>query len=427
MLAVQSSDGQNGCVFGDMLSRASPELVDNCLAILEECAADGADVTQMIDKLATRCVGVPVGGEEGARMCGTAYCYQHHGRCSVMKPAEPSAKVLRVCIAGVCCQPWSSMGKKAEWQHMEGTQCMMQWLHEMKLALPDVIIVECTPHFQHQHLRTIMEDSYQLAVLQISPELLGFPVKRVRKFMILTKSATTKMDTEVEVAGVDATFKRLFAHRVVARGSFFWRAPEPAVKSYIERCATARSLPVKKRGRDGALKSWSGFQVLGPGAQARLKGYEAKMSSLPGGRKSDVIVNIGQHPSHFKSLHSLVPTLLRRSALWCGAKGRKMMPAEALEVMGQRVFDDVGIDANSDHGPDGDGGSHGDSDTHGACPEAAQARPAAAPLFACPFRDLVLDGSLTDSQVQGMSGNAIHLGVMYAVQLFVYACVVKMA
>lgn len=311
-----------------------------------------------------------------------AFCEVHNGMCPVLRPPAPRSEALRLHAAGMNCYDWSTMGGKKLWLG-DSTKPFMQWLRERILAEEDVIVGECVLGFDHESFFDFLRDAYDLSLLKLSPTLIGEPAERQRKYMILLKRDRLKWLPCIEDYGVEDAFYRIFARRCCMLGQEKFRAPQQELDVYLESAVAKRHLPPHSR----SGKDWSFFQVGSESVRASIKEHEAHLqhnygNSVPA---EQWIANLSQRPTHMPATRFFVPALLRGSNLWLMGKRRWQLPGELLEVQGFNIY--------------------GSPDT---------------PQYECKIADHFK--SMPKSQLTSVAGNAMHLGIIGSVWLFILGC-----
>ena len=146
---------------------------------------------------------------------------------------------------------------------------------------------------------------------------------------------------------------------------------------------------------------WSNYQVLPPGARARLLDYERE------GRRKGIhfaralVFDLTQNvPFAGVSSSGLMPALLRRSRPWGSRARRYLLPTEALQVQG------VGPIYQHEH--------YGAEDVDKAINMPN--------LVRLPLYDEGLTHSFSDSELRSLAGNTMPLPMIGAALCFVLAC-----
>jgi hypothetical protein len=87
-----------------------------------------------------------------------AYCFQHEADCCI----HPPKSGLRCEVAGSTCVAWSSRGKGEHLSHLESTLPVIVWLWTLRLERPELVVHECTEHFQVSLLIAAVGDLYDI-------------------------------------------------------------------------------------------------------------------------------------------------------------------------------------------------------------------------------------------------------------------------
>ena len=112
----------------------------------------------------------------------------------------------------------------------------------------DFMILERTWGFDESiGLAPLEAAGFQVAVLKITPTLLGLPVNRKRKYMLLIKASVLQWAPEIRAQGRQESFEHLFQRDVVMRGDDLARASQQDIEDYRDEAVAARSLPATRR------------------------------------------------------------------------------------------------------------------------------------------------------------------------------------
>ena len=244
----------------------------------------------------------------------TAFCYRHGMSCLICPPlpqtrrrsqssmgrgggraeaaeaAEAPLRRRRGCVAGINCYDWSTMGGIQGWLG-ESTMIFFQFVRECLEADYDWIILECTQRFDLQGLRCL-EAKYMCVCLHISPQQLGFPANRPRKYMLLTHRARLAWLPCIEEIGHTAAFQKLFHRRVMLYGDELLRAPLVAQNIFAEQMIQQRGLPAQR----GSGRPWRVYQLLGPAMRVSVVRHESRAKRLRGGEVVRKLGNLRQTP-----------------------------------------------------------------------------------------------------------------------------------
>jgi hypothetical protein len=138
------------------------------------------------------------------------------------------------------------MGKHMGWLG-SGSLPSMQWVRERLMSDEDWVIVECVTSFDHSMLEKLLGDRFSLTVLNFSPTLLGIPVMRKRKYMILLKKGSLQWDSSIAGLGPQGAFELLVARKVTISGDCLCRAPCTEVSDSVATLVVKRGFPTKRR------------------------------------------------------------------------------------------------------------------------------------------------------------------------------------
>ena len=202
---------------------------------------------------------------------------------------------------------------------------------------------------------------------------------------MLLKKEVLRWSMDIQAEGCQKAFDRLFHRKCTFNGDEHFRAPKARTDAYAAGLAQKRGFPATRR--DG--RPWHHRVMLSPGTARRLKNYEKLAQARGFYKKSSLLVNLSQNPG-YADLHATIPTLLRRSQLWSMKRSRMMIPEEACEVMGMRLFN------SADDG------------------------------FESPMKQAILAGKLNDRELRSMSGNAMHLSAIGSCLVFVLSATHRM-
>ena len=294
----------------------------------------------------------------------------------------------------------------------------VQWLAERLTFKEDVAVCENTPAFDVETLSQMVAGTYDVAVLKLSPTVLGEPVERKRLYIILLRRDTRRWKADLighaaaasaaktarsttsggkRCQGLDKQLQRLFEQtfkrNVVMTVGDKFRAPEFSVRNFVERLAESNNLPPTT----ASGKPWSCFQAMSRAARAKVASHleklQEKTEHLHGFSDEAMACefhkwcsNLQQNADYMGPVSGNVPALLQNSNLWLFGKRRLALPMEHLEVQGWNVW--------------GNNNSYkGDL--------------------------LVAAGHMRDSRIKSFAGNGMHLHVVAAVLAFVMAVTEK--
>ena len=169
-------------------------------------------------------------------------------------------------------------------------------------AEPDVIIHECTQHFDFTILRSIFGVVYIVMSMVTSPVDLGYPASRPRRWTImLHRARRTPAFTLTR-----PVFLELFGRRRIASGHVFWFAPTELVATHIRKMAGQR-LYGRGNGDEDDIEAdidIAARDVLQPGVYQRLLNYERTCRRSR--RRPRFVVNLCQNVTFMRSYFASV-------------------------------------------------------------------------------------------------------------------------
>ena len=263
--------------------------------------------------------------EELTRKCRT------HGRDC---PAFPKASCGRfhLEISGVCCQPWSLRGRRRGWLDERSLPCLVL-VHQLLVALPHGICIECTPCFDFMTLAGLLEERYVGEFAVTCPSDLGLPLLRRRKYMWFDlRHSLHKVHFPLsQYADISRRARAL-------DGSIYMRATDEEVQAYyaaLLQKQQVRSCPLVPRRRVITLED-----VLKGGYLQRFREHMEQVESLrtsQRGRCHFLDISQSVEFGHLNKSHC-VPTLCRSSRLVyvppLGRQPRLVLPQEMLAMHG---------------------------------------------------------------------------------------------
>jgi hypothetical protein len=259
----------------------------------------------------------------------TAWCCRCDKHCAVHPPAFESRGRTTMAISGTPCVSWSSMGKQHGWM-ATSLLPFVAWAFTVRAWRPSIIIHECTPTFDDSIFTLIFNDDvdeYDIQSFVFSPEDIGVPLMRNRRWTILVHKTARAPALTCPFSKLG--FGNIFSRSLAADGHIFWCAPANTVAE------AASSLAKKRKAIENA---WDDVALLAVGSQKNLEAYmKLWQEKNPGGEH--VIFNVTQKPEFFKSMPCLLPTLLTKtSVLWSTLHERPLLPEEHVAAMGVPFF-----------------------------------------------------------------------------------------
>ena len=286
----------------------------------------------------------------------TVYCRAHDRQCPAYphpKPLKPGP-VLRMNISGTICQGWSTLrsgcnqpGKFAHPSELPHSVWKEERSRTATMGLEDLFIQECTAKYAWIAKLGSLQDTHVLRRLLIGPELLGFPCRRWRSFVIGVSRKRLVWEGP-EQRDVQEHFDILFRRKIVATGNVFLNASEDEVAEEMRRKAAIqkhfwpadmdvgeaiRQAVLCKADCDALMR-----EVLGIGSFVRfMKADACRAESDPNGPFfSDTNQNI-----EFTSASDLLPCEVRHGTIVCHHAGRIATPLELMSSHGWHVHQGV--------------------------------------------------------------------------------------
>ncbi len=341
-----------------------------------------------------------------------AACTTHERECPLCPVVEPGQ--LHIEVAGSTCVAWSAMGLCEGWLHESSTPFLC-WVQLLLHHQPHLIVHECTPSFDTVTLAALLQPHYDVSFCIASPDDLGFPCRRARKYSVCVHRSKANLRCPLD----RENFLRVFAREVCTDASLYFQAPTDVLKKHI--AAMAVKLQIEE---PDLADRFTMADLLPPGDRDRLRRYceanEARLQAQHGEprprgplakdrdecgggaphqggaaphQKETVIVDLSQDPQRWKrpACPSLMPPLLQNSKMCELSTHCILLPLQHVVVQGFPVVE------------------LWDSPPH-------------LPMEYFPFvRDLgrlFRKLGLTESTVRSVTGNSMHLGHIGAVLLF---------
>ncbi len=247
-------------------------------------------------------------------------CFRHGAGCPVFP--KKSEGQLWVEIAGSTCVAWSSLGDGEGWLHEASLPCLT-WAWECVAARPDVVIHECTRHFDGEGLASILRPHYTVESKIITPTQWGLPAQRQRKYTVALLQESGNMGCH----SFARDFLQLFGRECKLTGEVYFAAPERVQQEYY------RSLAEKRQYDPASTKNWGIADVLAPSYREIAKRYS---NAAPRDAQACSIVDLSQDPSRLggRSPPSHMPALVKNSHMFHVQSQRLLLPEQHFVVMG---------------------------------------------------------------------------------------------
>ena len=162
------------------------------------------------------------------------WCYKCGSNCPLRPPVEGDAPMIRIAVAGYCCQPWSQMGKQQRWLSPMSL-VWLAWVGDLLDWKPEVVVGECTQWFDFPMLQQYLGHVYVVSECTYSPRDLGIPVARRRQYCL-----GVRKDLVIVEPFNDETLQRHFTRELLIDGSVFFHAPRSRVESEKKKLASKR-------------------------------------------------------------------------------------------------------------------------------------------------------------------------------------------
>ncbi|CAJ1401414.1 unnamed protein product [Effrenium voratum] len=193
--------------------------------------------------------------ERQRQLARTHYCFRHRGNCVVLNAATPGSFALDISGNGMQFLGSSSL----PW---------FCWAREIILCQPGCFVLENVQPFQHELAELVFMPGYGVTVFPLSPDDLGVPATRARKFMTFVQRDAWQWSPDVATSPADALLQ-LFKGACHLQGETFWCAPSEVVDAEHQKWADRKGLG---RRLDG--KSWKTKQLMTSASRERLRKWE---------------------------------------------------------------------------------------------------------------------------------------------------------
>lgn len=250
------------------------------------------------------------------------FCYRCSKQCRVSFSEGTSPGDRRVlAIAGVTCVDFSAFGRRSGLAG-KSMVALAAWLAQVLADEPDLVIIENVVQFRMKAVAPLKQ-MFDFHIIDFSPEDLGIPSPRRRKYMLLThkRKASCVMD-------IDLTFGPTFFRDLVASSHVYCVAEQAAIQREIA-----------ERSRALGVEFSTLEETLRPDTRRRLIAWLAWAESC--GHRSG-FVNLSQNVEYLCGSGGRrrlgAPTLLRSSHLYCLGCSRVLTAPEYLLIMGIRNF-----------------------------------------------------------------------------------------
>ena len=262
-----------------------------------------------------------------------AWCAKHGCFCPIWGNGfQTDGKDRRVVInaAGFTCVDFSPRkGTTALQLGGKSASTFWTWLTEVLVVEPTLVFYENSPRFSGEVFEKVPEvwELYSHYDVLVSPNLLGWPVSRLRRFGVLVHRQKATFH------GSGDAFLQLFRRQCLLTGDIFWSlTPKDYVLEELRRKAASRGHHLT--GPVEAQRFKLEYLVT-PAMLDRQKAYE-KQRPLKQGLGAEFIVDLDQSPA-YSSSGPYVPSVPKHCALFSFNENRLMVGREILSAMGHRV------------------------------------------------------------------------------------------
>ena len=163
----------------------------------------------------------------------------------------------------------------------------LSWAGDILHHKPELVIGECTQHFDFQMMQQYFDETYIISQCTYSPKDMGIPVSRSRQYVL-----GVRKDLVIAEPYTDKIFHQIFARKLMVDGRVFFRAPRSRVAQEMEKAKSKREDLVAVTDREEELR-WD--EILPGQLRIRLEGYE---SSARDKKMPFMLVDLNQRPLH---------------------------------------------------------------------------------------------------------------------------------
>lgn len=340
----------SSCVFGDInqrLPQHATNLLDACMpsatASVEQAAAAYTQMQAWL--LENRAVLF--------NNTTVSYCHAHQKLCSAYPPPRfldermtkkprfaqhepPHFAKMRCAFAGTTCRGWSLAGNELRFADQSERPHAI-WAAERQARAEeceeDVFFQECTPRYPWQtKLQAPMQASHQVLSIVWGPEMMGWPIRRTRRFC-----AGVNRHTMVYVGpeNYEEEFNKLFGCDMLLNGDVFLMASPEQLQVETVRRARLRGVNVT----EGSKLQL--HQLLPPGQLLRLEAHKTFKAEADGEFASDTwFADLEQWLGSGSSTPGiLIPCQLTHGSVFAWSRDGFVHPLELLQAHGFNVFE----------------------------------------------------------------------------------------
>ena len=253
--------------------------------------------------------------------------------------------------SGVICVDWTNYGRRRK-EGGPSSREFALWKYETKALAPGVIVVECSEHLPLEVISTDLCDHHWCSAI-ISPEDLGMPVMRRRRFSIGLHKHYLRWTDDADTSNMKDDILRLFGRTCCCGPDVFFVATESEMAGELIACAAAVQVSLTEEEamvlvRGGRLEEGvhpfrdaRGLHTLvRPGEMLRLVDYEEEHASMISSGSvtttDTVIFDTSQSIERKRIGTKLLPTLTCSAHLYHTGRQRWLTAREELVAQGVR-------------------------------------------------------------------------------------------
>lgn len=258
----------------------------------------------------------------------TSFCYVHGQACALWDgldhPGQNTHHERTAFIGsmvGFTCVDWSPRSMTAA-PGLQGKHApvMHHWLQEVRQLEPDFLIYEQSDNFPPEIVDQELGDIYRHDHAVISPDDLGWPVRRNRLFGALTHRRSVIFTGDME------RFLQLFRCRVEGDGDWMLQAKQEEVDSWKVNKAASRGYPNVRP------EKISLDMLITPAYLDKMTGYRNLRDSRQG-MAGTFIADLDQAPG-YASCGPCIPVLPTHNTLYSFSGERFFTAGECFAAMG---------------------------------------------------------------------------------------------
>ena len=246
----------------------------------------------------------------------TSFCYRCNSHCQ-RYPDDAflsSTNSIWIDVSGSPCIPWTpaAYGNTEKWLHSSVTEAYMCWIFSLVnqgSRPPDVIVHENVSGFDYEGSYVFLQDLYTMESFIISPEDVGLPVARPRRYTLFVLNRHNLM-----LSFCKETWERLFFAFAKMDASLFLQATKQQIQDDFHAQVQSRRHLSDVDKDSITLNDLLTEKELAVVSQMRLKVLNIPPSSRPVAWFVNLSQSLAFQPGIRQRLHS--PTLMTSSRLF---------------------------------------------------------------------------------------------------------------